>query len=181
MLHQLLPALALLARFTASDAIESSQTFTLRHVHETHADSGRIRWSDISENTIASSLSSGTLSYHSDTRSHVLYTRPMNIPRPISQAAFHAHRRKSRKSRKRRREASIFVPGDSDQSLGWEEHEVEGPMTDKRETLLALAKMTNNAYFKDGQVGWYELGGNWTNVSRICPRRVPWCNKAPGS
>ncbi|KAF7773375.1 hypothetical protein Agabi119p4_5542 [Agaricus bisporus var. burnettii] len=30
------------------------------------------------------------------------------------------------------------------------------------ETLLSLAKMTNNAYLNDGEAGWYELGKNWT-------------------
>ncbi|KAG9095272.1 hypothetical protein FRC06_009968 [Ceratobasidium sp. 370] len=47
-------------------------------------------------------------------------------------------------------------------SLGWEERDVDGPATDKRETLLALAKMTNNAYFHKDEPGWYDLGGNWT-------------------
>jgi putative lipase involved disintegration of autophagic bodies len=54
-----------------------------------------------------------------------------------------------------------------EQSLGWEESDVEGPATEKRETLLALAQMTNNAYYHKGQVGWYDLGGNWTAVSAL--------------
>jgi len=48
------------------------------------------------------------------------------------------------------------------QSLGWNEDDVDGPAVDKRETVLALAKMTNNAYLKPDEAGWYDLGGNWT-------------------
>ncbi|KAG8739452.1 putative lipase atg15 [Ceratobasidium sp. 414] len=69
-------------------------------------------------------------------------------------------------TRKRRREQHLLdqfaLGGEWGQSLGWEERDVEGPATDKRETLLALAKMTNNAYFHKDEPGWYDLGGNWT-------------------
>ncbi|TFY64357.1 hypothetical protein EVJ58_g2688 [Rhodofomes roseus] len=48
--------------------------------------------------------------------------------------------------------------------LDWDEDEVLGPDVESRETLLELAKMTNNAYLEPGEAGWYELGGDW-NVS----------------
>lgn len=156
-------ALALLARFVVSNAIESSHTFTLRHVHETHAGSGRIRWANVSGDLIASSLLTETSNDGSATHTHVLHSRPINIVRPISQPAFHAHRHRSRK--RRRRVPLTLQEEDFGQSLEWEKHEAEGPATEKRETLLALAKMTNNAYFSEGKSGWYELGANWTNVS----------------
>jgi putative lipase involved disintegration of autophagic bodies len=51
--------------------------------------------------------------------------------------------------------------------MGWQEDDVDGPAIDKRETVLVLAKMTNNAYLSPGESGWYDMGGNWTAVSRI--------------
>ncbi len=50
-------------------------------------------------------------------------------------------------------------------ALGWEEDEVVGPDVEKRDTLLELAKMTNNAYLEPGEAGWYDLGGEWNVVS----------------
>jgi len=47
---------------------------------------------------------------------------------------------------------------------GWEEDEVDAPDVENRETLLALAKMTNNAYLLPNETGWYDLEGKW-NVS----------------
>ena len=43
--------------------------------------------------------------------------------------------------------------------------DVEGPDVESRETLLLLAKMTNNAYLSPGEQGWYELGDRWNVVS----------------
>ncbi|KAL0579582.1 putative lipase atg15 [Marasmius crinis-equi] len=50
--------------------------------------------------------------------------------------------------------------------LGWEEHEVNGPDVGKRETILTLAKMANNAYVVDpSDPEWYDLEGkNWTDT-----------------
>lgn len=51
-------------------------------------------------------------------------------------------------------------------ALDWHEEEVPGPDVESRETLQVLAKMTNNAYYDGPQEkGWYDLGGNWTQVS----------------
>ena len=48
---------------------------------------------------------------------------------------------------------------------GWEEDDVPGPDTSSRETLLTLAKMTSNAYYKnETDDGWWDLSGNWTSV-----------------
>ncbi|KAF9267953.1 alpha/beta-hydrolase [Marasmius fiardii PR-910] len=50
--------------------------------------------------------------------------------------------------------------------LGWEEVEIPGPNVEKRETILTLAKMTNNAYLMEpGDPEWYDLDGNqWPNT-----------------
>ena len=46
----------------------------------------------------------------------------------------------------------------------WEEISVPGPDVESRETLLQLAKMSNNAYVEPGDPYWYDLGGNWNSV-----------------
>ncbi|KAG8701835.1 putative lipase atg15 [Ceratobasidium sp. 394] len=156
--------LVLLPVLAGALRLESGQTFTLRHVHTTHAESGRIRWANVPESRISRSMSLDG----SSTDVHALQTRSMRAHRPVSQAAFHTMRTNTQK---RQRERSLFgqlaLGGDWEQSLGWEERDVEGPATDKRETLLALAKMTNNAYFHQDEPGWYDLGGNWTAEHNI--------------
>ena len=51
------------------------------------------------------------------------------------------------------------------EAIGWDEIEVEGPDVEDRETLLLLAKMTNNAYLMPDEQGWYPLGDHWNVVS----------------
>ncbi|KAG9118589.1 putative lipase atg15 [Ceratobasidium sp. 392] len=149
----------LLSVLSYSLALESGQQFTLRHVHSTHAESGCIRWADVPESQIRSSVSSDGSSAHV----HTLQTKRMRTHRPISQKAFHSMRVNARKRRREQSSLGQAVLGLGwGQSLGWEENDVEGPATDKRETLLALAKMTSNAYFRKDEPGWYDLGGNWT-------------------
>jgi lipase ATG15 len=46
--------------------------------------------------------------------------------------------------------------------LPWDEDEIIGPDVESRETLLELAKMTNNAYVEPGDPAWYDLEGNWS-------------------
>ncbi|KAG5337287.1 hypothetical protein C0989_009933 [Termitomyces sp. Mn162] len=47
--------------------------------------------------------------------------------------------------------------------LQWNEEEVIGPDVESRETLLELAKMTNNAYLCDDDPDWYDLGDSWND------------------
>jgi len=47
--------------------------------------------------------------------------------------------------------------------LQWDEEEIVGPDVESRETLLELAKMTNNAYIEPDDSQWYDLGGVWNN------------------
>jgi lipase ATG15 len=165
--RSLLALFVSLSLSTPSLALDA-QTFTLRHVHATNADSGRIRWADVPEDIITTSLQADATSDGSSTHTHTLQTRRTTVHRPISQDAFHAARAQSRK---RRRDKSVFgrlgFGQEWGQSLGWDEGDVPGPAIDKRETVLALAKMTNNAYLKPDEAGWYDLGGNWTAVSRL--------------
>ncbi|KAI0077056.1 alpha/beta-hydrolase [Panus rudis PR-1116 ss-1] len=70
----------------------------------------------------------------------------------------------------RRRSYPHLYSSDSDQEaeaelFEWDDEEaVIAPDTESRETLLQLAKMTNNAYLEPGEAGWYDLDGKW-NVS----------------
>ncbi|QRV90522.1 Lipase [Ceratobasidium sp. AG-Ba] len=141
-----------------SAAAETEKTFTLRHVHAAHSESGRIRWAD------APQLATASGKYYGPSSSYVIHAERIKLHKPFSQAAFHAVRENSRQQRSQ----SIFGSGHNHgQSLGWQEDDVRGPAIDKRETLLTLAKMTNNAYFHKNERGWYDLGGNWTSDHNI--------------
>ncbi|KAH9481324.1 Putative lipase ATG15 [Psilocybe cubensis] len=48
--------------------------------------------------------------------------------------------------------------------LDWDDEEILHPDVESRETLLELAKMTNNAYLEPSDAGWYDLDEKW-NVS----------------
>ena len=52
--------------------------------------------------------------------------------------------------------------------MDWKEDEIIGPNVESRETLLELAKMTNNAYLEPDDAGWYSLNETW-NVVRLFP------------
>ncbi|QRV86814.1 Lipase (class 3) [Ceratobasidium sp. AG-Ba] len=151
--------LALFLSVTLSSVALDAETFTLRHVHSSHVDTGRIRWANVPDDIVSASLLAEPTLDGSSTHTHTLQTRRTTIHRPISQEAFHA-------ARQRRKEKSLFgrlaLGKEWGQSLGWDEDDVEGPAVDKRETILVLAKMTNNAYLQPTESGWYDLGGNWT-------------------
>ncbi|KAL6308615.1 Alpha/Beta hydrolase protein [Sparassis latifolia] len=73
-------------------------------------------------------------------------TRQMKTFRQVSQDAFYSARYRAH------------------YSIPWDEIEVEGPNIQDRETLLMLAKMTNNAYAEEpGEREWYDLGSDWNN------------------
>ncbi|KAH9945068.1 alpha/beta-hydrolase [Epithele typhae] len=82
---------------------------------------------------------------------YALRPRKVKTHRPRSAAAF--ERARARSARLRESEA-----------VEWDEDEVEGPDVADRETMLLLAKMTNNAYLAPDEQGWYDLGSEW-NVS----------------
>lgn len=56
------------------------------------------------------------------------------------------------------------------QALQWDEEEIVGPDVESRETLLELAKMTNNAYVEPEDPYWYDLEGKWSEVRRNAVR-----------
>jgi hypothetical protein len=121
--------------------------FSLRHEHAL-TPSGRTVFRDAAPAFVGTSYDVGT----APTRAH----------RPSSAAAFHAARGA------RRRAAAGLAPAlaDVDAAAGllWDEAEVPGPYVSSRAALLALAQMSNNAYYAPDEKGWYDLGGNWTVV-----------------
>lgn len=118
----------------------NSLQFELRHVHAV-TPAAEVYFSDVATSSIRaqSSLS--------------LKFSPVKRHRPSSFNAFTNAR------------AQSMMRGQS-AALDWHEEEVPGPDVESRETLQVLAKMTNNAYYDGPQEkGWYDLGGNWTQVS----------------
>jgi putative lipase involved disintegration of autophagic bodies len=114
------------------------QTFTLRHEHAI-ANNSRVVFSDVHPSH--SNLFSNTnINFHtiklSDTKTHI----------PKSFDAFS----KARMS-------------DLTEADLWVQATVPAPNVGDRETLLTLAKMTNNAYYVPDEKGWYSLGPEWGN------------------
>lgn len=63
---------------------------------------------------------------------------------------------------------SLSIRGEPYRQVEWGEDEVTAPDVGSRQTLLELAKMTNNAYLEPGEVGWYDLNGQWNVVCLFC-------------
>ncbi|KAF5341707.1 hypothetical protein D9611_001835 [Ephemerocybe angulata] len=78
-------------------------------------------------------------------------TRPMNIYRP---PPFEQHA--AARTRSMRFGQSTM--------LEWGEEEIAAPDVERREVLLLLAKMANDAYVEPGDPYWYDLGGGWNNT-----------------
>jgi putative lipase involved disintegration of autophagic bodies len=118
---------------------EPTLEFHLRHSHALSGNTSRNVFADAPNNLFAESFTF-----------QPRYTRTY---RASSQDAFNAARLKS------------YQQFQSDALLEWDEEELNGPDVTSRETLLLLAKMTNNAYFEPGEKGWYDLGNDWNSVS----------------
>lgn len=137
---------------STTNSVPSLLHFELRHLHAVTS-SAHVYFTDIAPSS-PSRFTNNTLC--TNTYDHPISIQPRRITRhrPSSIEAFSLSRTRS------------ILREESDASLGWEEDEVEAPDVESRETLLVLAKMTSNAYY-DGpeEAGWYDLGGNWTQVS----------------
>ncbi len=121
--------------------------FELRHLHATAAD-GQVLFHDVQEHGI------NALALGGEPTRYPLRTQRVKAHRPASMDAFHNARVRSMRFRE-----SV--------ALDWDTIEVEGPDVDDRETLLLLAKMTNNAYLLPDEPGWYPLGEHWNDVSSV--------------
>ena len=129
----------------------NSLKLELRHLHATTAnDSARIIFTDVEPQKL---VSSGVFISDMSGSTKPIYnveTRRMTAHKP---ASVEAHTRARLRSPK-------FM---ETEALYWDEDVIIGPDVEKRETLLELAKMTNNAYLEPDDSAWYDIGG-WNDV-----------------
>lgn len=117
--------------------------FELRHQHAVSPDA-HVVFSDVSQApTSALTAGNGT--------TYTIKTKRISSFRPPS---FRAH--EAARIRSIRHAQSTDLP--------WWEDEIVGPDVEYRETLLELAKMSNNAYVPPDDAAWYELGDEWNDV-----------------
>ena len=128
--------------------------FELRHLHAVSSSSATVLFSDVSSPEL---LQTHTLSDPSGSTkaSYSVQTSSIKTHRPSSFASFSNARLRSLRFGK-------------NEWVDWKEDEILGPNVESRETLLELAKMTNNAYLEPDETGWYALNGTW-NVVRLSP------------
>lgn len=121
----------------------NAMQFELRHQHAVSS-AAHVIFTDIT--------SSHSASREDPQTSFSIQTRKITSHRPPSFAVYS-------KARSRSLEHS------ETERIPWEEEEILAPDVESRETLLELAKMTNNAYLEVDDPAWYDLGSNWTAVS----------------
>ena len=128
--------------------------FELRHLHAVSSSSATVLFSDVSSPEL---LQTYTLSDPSGSTkaTYSIHTSSIKTHRPSSFASFSNARLRS-------------LQFGGNEGVDWEEDEIIGPNVESRETLLELAKMTNNAYLEPDETGWYGLNGTW-NVVRLSP------------
>jgi putative lipase involved disintegration of autophagic bodies len=136
--------LLLASLFWKEDALQARTpllSFHLRHQHAV-TNTSRVIFSDVGP----SQLLSHSLSTPADPYTYDVDTSRLLTYRPSSYAAFHDARLRS------------MLHGQNDGTL-WHPDEVLGPDVTDRETLLSLAKMSNNAYTAVPDAGWYKVDG----------------------
>ncbi|KAJ7067243.1 alpha/beta-hydrolase [Mycena amicta] len=117
-----------------------SLRFELRHLHAVSASDAHVVFADVP-----------TRFQSSSSQTTALKTRTITTFKPPSFALHAAARRQSMSFG----QSLLF-------EFPWDEEEIIAPDVDDRETLLELAKMSNNAYVDPDDGAWYELGANWT-------------------
>ena len=120
--------------------------FELRHQHAVSPDA-HIVFADIPQVPTSAFTEGNKTTY-------TIKTRRLSSFRPPS---FRAH--EAARIRSIRHAQSADLP--------WHEDEIVGPDVEDRETLLELAKMTNNAYVAADDAAWYKLRDEWNIVRRL--------------
>ncbi|KAG2017729.1 lipase [Coprinopsis cinerea AmutBmut pab1-1] len=93
---------------------------------------------------------------------YMISTKPVRRYRPSSFEAFSAARESIRlQSQSRITGLRSAENSGAVEPLNWEVEDVEGPDVEKRETLLLLAKMANDAYVDPKDPAWYPLDEGW--------------------
>jgi len=119
--------------------------FELRQLHAVTSDA-RVIFSDVSN------LQSAGFSSNNEGSYSLSRTVPLTVYKPPSFDALINARR------------LMWDFSSQSAALDWNEDTVIGPDVESRDTLLLLAKMTNNAYLTPEEDGWYELGDKWPVV-----------------
>ncbi|KZP31761.1 alpha/beta-hydrolase [Athelia psychrophila] len=127
-------------------ADQTRLSFELRHLHAV-SPAARVVLADVPR----APAHLYSTSDHHDRNYHEVQTRPLTSFRPTSLDAYSQARLRS-------------VRRDQSHAVQWEEDEILGPDVESRETLLTLAKMTNNAYIEPEDPQWYDLGGDWNDT-----------------
>jgi len=126
--------------------------FQLRQLHAVTSDA-RVIFSDVSN------LQSAGFSSNNEGSYTLPRTVPLTVYKPPSFDALINARR------------LMWDFSSQSAALDWNEDIVVGPDVESRDTLLLLAKMTNNAYLTPEEDGWYELGDKWP-VVRVLLRNL---------
>ena len=122
--------------------------FELRHLHAL-ANSSRIVFADVP----ALATQSAAKQEFAQEPYYTVHTKSLRTYRPNSLAA-HANARAQSRLSGRSSAACIL----------WDDEEILAPDVERREVLQILAKMTNNAYLRPDEKGWYDLGDVWSPV-----------------
>ncbi|GJJ08686.1 hypothetical protein Clacol_002905 [Clathrus columnatus] len=126
-------------------------SFRLDHVYATTS-SSRVLFANVA-NSRAPAITSTRLPSYS------IRTKKISTHKPTSLEAFN----RARFSSYTRRDDSL-----GNDTMLWEEEEIIGPDVTDRETILLLAKMTNNAYNIDHEEDdWYDIGEEWNKASSL--------------
>lgn len=118
--------------------------FELRHQHALSPDA-HVVFSDIPQPPPLSAFTEG------NETTYTIPTKRISTFRPPSLCAHEAARLRSLRHAQ-------------STDLAWWEDEIAAPDVEQRETLLELAKMTNNAYVTPDDAAWYELDETWNDV-----------------
>ena len=145
----------LLNLFLGQDSEDHSQTvprlrFDLRHQHAV-APSGEVVFSDVRREPVSTQGIPEV--------THELGTTYISSFRPPSFNEYAEARMRS-------------IRHGQSTDLLWSSEEILAPHVESRETLLELAKMTNNAYVTPNDSAWYTLNEQWAHV-RLRARMLP--------
>jgi lipase ATG15 len=123
--------------------------FELRHLHAASSSTAHVIFSDVSPQALK------TLSSNTSGSTKSSYSVRSRLGKTFRPSSFAAHERARLRS----------LRFGENEWLDWDEEEIIGPDVESRETLLELAKMTNNAYVDPEDPAWYDLGDGWNAVN----------------
>lgn len=125
--------------------------FELRHLHAVSSSTAHVIFSDVSPQALK------TLSSDTSGSTKSSYSVRSRLGKTFRPSSFAAHERARLRS----------LRFGENEWLDWDEEEIISPDVESRETLLELAKITNNAYVDPEDPAWYDLGDGWNAVNPL--------------